>query len=154
MVLHYLKQEGEQQGHTFAGVMLPVFAGCSNGSETKSPMRACTIGCRCSGVGTSEPGSSRTVAGSGPRPEIEAAVFVDSKDDLRVLRRDGTVELLVSSPYLEQLGRCVVYLDEAHTRGTDLKLPPGSRAAVTLGPRLCKDKLVQGAYIHLSSSRF
>lgn len=77
-------------------------------------------------------------------PEIEAAVFVDSKDDLRVLRRDGTVELLVSSPYLEQLGRCVVYLDEAHTRGTDLKLPPGSRAAVTLGPRLCKDKLTQG----------
>ena len=79
------------------------------------------------------------------RLEIEAAVFVDSKDDLRVLKRDGTVELLVSSPYLEQLGRCVVYLDEAHTRGTDLKLPPRSRAAVTLGPRLCKDKLVQGA---------
>ena len=78
------------------------------------------------------------------RPEIEAAVFVDSKDELRVLRRDGTVELLVASPYLQQLGRCVVYLDEAHTRGTDLKLPPGSRAAVTLGPRLCKDKLVQG----------
>jgi hypothetical protein len=79
-----------------------------------------------------------------PRPEIEAAVFVDSKDDLQVLRRDGVVELLVSSPYIEQLGRCVVYLDEAHTRGTDLKLPPGSRAVVTLGPRLCKDKLMQG----------
>ena len=77
-------------------------------------------------------------------PEIEAAVFVDSKDELQVLRRDGTVELLDSSPYLEQLDRCVVYLDEAHTRGTDLKLPPGSRAAVTLGPRLCKDKLMQG----------
>jgi len=88
------------------------------------------------------------------RSEIEAAVFVDSKDDLRVLRRDGTVELLVSSPYLEQLGRCVVYLDEAHTRGTDLKLPPGSRAAVTLGPRLCKDKLVQGTWAHSSSSCF
>ena len=78
------------------------------------------------------------------RPDIEAAVFVSSKDDLHVLRRDGEVELLVSSPFLEQLGRCVVYLDEAHTRGTDLKLPPGSRAVVTLGPRLCKDKLMQG----------
>ena len=78
------------------------------------------------------------------RPEIEAAIFVNSKDDLQVLRRDGTVELLVSSPYLEQLDRCMVYLDEAHTRGTDLKLPPGSRAVVTLGPRLCKDKLMQG----------
>jgi hypothetical protein len=88
------------------------------------------------------------------RPEIEAAVFVNSKDDLQVLRRDGTVELLVSSPYLEQLGRCVVYLDEAHTRGTDLKLPPGSRAVVTLGPRLCKDKLMQGMWAHSSSSYF
>ena len=78
------------------------------------------------------------------RPDIEAAVFVSSKDDLQVLRRDGVVELLVSSPYLEQLGRCVVYLDEVHTRGTDLKLPPSSRAVVTLGPRLCKDKLMQG----------
>jgi len=84
------------------------------------------------------------------RPDIEAAVFVDTKDDLRVMRRDGTVELLVSSPYLEQLGRCVIYLDEAHTRGTDLKLPPGPRAAVTLGPRLYKDKLVQGAYVRSS----
>jgi hypothetical protein len=88
------------------------------------------------------------------RPEIEAAVFVDSKDDLRVLRRDGTVELLVSSPYLEQLGQCVVYLDEAHTRGTDLKLPRDSRAAVTLGPKLCKDKLVQGAYVPSSLGWF
>ena len=88
------------------------------------------------------------------RPEIEAAVFVDSKDELRVLRRDGSVELLVASPYLQQLGRCVVYLDEAHTRGTDLKLPPGSRAAVTLGPRLCKDKLVQGACPHLGERIF
>jgi hypothetical protein len=74
----------------------------------------------------------------------EAAVFVSSDDELCVLRKSGSVELLAASPYLEQLGRCVVYLDEAHTRGTDLKLPPGWKAAVTLGPRLCKDKLVQG----------
>ena len=75
---------------------------------------------------------------------LEAAVFVDSNDELCVLSKGGSVESLVASPYLEQLGHCVVYLDEAHTRGTDLKLPPGWKAAVTLGPRLCKDKLVQG----------
>jgi len=75
---------------------------------------------------------------------VEAAIFVNSDDELCVVRKSGSVELLVASPYLEQLGRCVVYLDEAHTRGTDLKLPPGWKAAVTLGPRLCKDKLVQG----------
>jgi hypothetical protein len=29
---------------------------------------------------------------------------------------------------------CFVFLDEAHTRGIDLKLPSNYRAAVTLGP--------------------
>ena len=42
------------------------------------------------------------------------------------------------------MDRCVVYLDEIHTRGTDLRLPKDARAAVTLGPKLNKDKLVQG----------
>ncbi|KAF8434504.1 hypothetical protein L210DRAFT_3649011 [Boletus edulis BED1] len=42
------------------------------------------------------------------------------------------------------LDRCVVYLDHAHTRGTDIKFPIGSRAAVTLGPKVTKDALVQG----------
>ncbi|KAF7345358.1 hypothetical protein MVEN_01553700 [Mycena venus] len=49
-----------------------------------------------------------------------------------------------SSLYKKQLGKTLVYLDEAHTRGTDFKFPEGSRAVVTLGPRLTKDKLVQG----------
>lgn len=30
--------------------------------------------------------------------------------------------------------------------GTDLKLPLTARAAVTLGPRLTKDRLVQGTF--------
>jgi hypothetical protein len=38
----------------------------------------------------------------------------------------------------------VIFLDDVHTRGTDLKLPSDYRAAVTLGPALVKDKLVQG----------
>ena len=42
----------------------------------------------------------------------------------------------------------VVYLDDAHTRGTDLELPQGMRAAVTLGPKVTKDRLVQGRPIH------
>ncbi|KAF5362612.1 hypothetical protein D9758_009561 [Tetrapyrgos nigripes] len=44
-----------------------------------------------------------------------------------------------------QLDHCLVYLDDAHTRGTDLKLPINSRAAVTLGPKVTKDRLIQGA---------
>ncbi|RVD81477.1 uncharacterized protein DFL_009341 [Arthrobotrys flagrans] len=60
------------------------------------------------------------------------------------MRRDGRLESFLSSALSQQLDRVLVYLDEAHTRGTDLKLPIGSRAAVTLGPNLAKDKFVQG----------
>lgn len=34
--------------------------------------------------------------------------------------------------------------DEAHTQGTDLKMPSNYRAIVTLGPDLTKDRLAQG----------
>jgi hypothetical protein len=44
--------------------------------------------------------------------------------------------------------KCIVYLDDAHTRGTDLKLPRDTRAAVTLGPKVTKDRLVQGVFVH------
>ena len=35
-------------------------------------------------------------------------------------------------------------MDEIHTRGTDLVLPDGTLAVVTLGARVTKDKFVQG----------
>ncbi|KAG2136632.1 hypothetical protein DEU56DRAFT_980804 [Suillus clintonianus] len=76
--------------------------------------------------------------------DAQAAVFVNDDDELVVVKRDGTVEPLVSSPFAQQLDQCVVYLDDAHTRGTDIKLPSGFRAAVTLGPKVTKDRLMQG----------
>ena len=76
-----------------------------------------------------------------------AAVYFNDDDELTVLTRDGNTQLLVSSPFAQQLDQCVVYLDDAHTRGTDLKLPSGFRAAVTLGPKVTKDRLAQGVYI-------
>ena len=39
---------------------------------------------------------------------------------------------LMISPFAKQMDQCLVYLDEAHTRGTDLKLPANYRAAVTV----------------------
>ncbi|KAG2078525.1 hypothetical protein BDR04DRAFT_1086936 [Suillus decipiens] len=66
----------------------------------------------------------------------QAAVFVNDDDELVVVSRDGTVELLASSPFAQQLDQCVV--------GTDVKLPYDFRAAVTLGPKVTKDRLVQG----------
>jgi hypothetical protein len=82
------------------------------------------------------------------RPDISAVIFFNNSDHLTVMTPDGTVESFTSSPFSRQLDKCIVYLDDAHTRGTDLKLPEGIRAAVTLGPRVTKDRLVQGKSIH------
>lgn len=73
----------------------------------------------------------------------KAVVYFDDHDELCVVDWQGRVESLQTSPYGQQLDLCLVYLDEAHTRGTDLKLPVHYRAAVTLGPGLTKDRLVQ-----------
>ncbi|KAG0697966.1 hypothetical protein DFH29DRAFT_1082058 [Suillus ampliporus] len=64
--------------------------------------------------------------------DAQAAVFVNDDDEL-VVSRDGTVEPLVSSPFAQQLDQ-----------GTDVKLPSDFRAAVTLGPKVTKDRLTQG----------
>ena len=48
-----------------------------------------------------------------------------------------------TSPASERLDRCIFYLDEIHTRGTDFQFPQGFRAAVTLGNHLPKDRFVQ-----------
>ncbi|KAF8251192.1 hypothetical protein K440DRAFT_596393 [Wilcoxina mikolae CBS 423.85] len=79
-------------------------------------------------------------------PPPQAVVYFDDRDEIIVQKPDGSTELLLFSPFAKQLDNCFVYLDEAHTRGTDLKLPIGSRAAVTLGPKLTKDRLVQGKH--------
>jgi len=79
--------------------------------------------------------------------EPKGVVYFNDNDELVVEEPGGTAELLLFSPFAKQLDKCYVYLDEQHTRGTDLKLPVGSRAAVTLGPKLTKDRLVQGELI-------
>ncbi|KAI9441027.1 hypothetical protein H4582DRAFT_1941090 [Lactarius indigo] len=63
-------------------------------------------------------------------------IYFNESDHLTVLTQDGTIEPLISSPFNRQLDKCIVYLDDAHTRG--------SRAAVTLGPKVTKDRLLQG----------
>jgi hypothetical protein len=76
---------------------------------------------------------------------VQAVVFFDN-EELSVLGREGRIEPLQTSPFAKQLDVCLIYLDEAHTRGTDLKLPRDYRAAVTLGQGLVKDKLTQGNF--------
>ena len=73
----------------------------------------------------------------------EAVVFIDDHDEKCVVDKRGRKELLQTSSYSARLESCLVFLDESHTRGIDLKLPASYRAAVTLGPKLTKDRLVQ-----------
>lgn len=77
--------------------------------------------------------------------DVDAGVFFDDDDKVMVVGKGtGKVEPLATSSFSGRLDRCLVYLDEVHTRGTDLKLPWDARAIVTLGPHLTKDRLVQG----------
>ncbi|KAF9512309.1 hypothetical protein BS47DRAFT_1363216 [Hydnum rufescens UP504] len=82
------------------------------------------------------------------RPRSFAAIYFGDDDNLVVRTRDGNIEPFISSPFSKRLHEsepeCLVYLDDAHTRGTDLKLPETYCAAVTLGPKVTKDRLVQG----------
>lgn len=51
----------------------------------------------------------------------EAAVFVNDSDEICVVDRKGCVDLLQTSPFASRLDACLVFLDESHTRGIDLK---------------------------------
>ncbi|QRW06895.1 kinase-like protein [Ceratobasidium sp. AG-Ba] len=78
------------------------------------------------------------------RPDIAAAVYFNDKDELFILPQNGSPTPFLLSPFSRQMDKCIVYLDDGHTRGTDLELPKGTRAAVTLGPKVTKDRLLQG----------
>lgn len=52
---------------------------------------------------------------------------------------------LLATPFADNLDNCLVYLDEAHTRGVDLKLPQYACGALTLALGQTKDHTVQAA---------
>ncbi|KAG1751783.1 hypothetical protein EDB19DRAFT_1893122 [Suillus lakei] len=76
--------------------------------------------------------------------DAQAAIYFNRHDELVVRTRDHVIEPFSASSFAQQLDQCVLYLDDEHTRGTDVKLPRGFCAAVTLGPKVTKDRLVQG----------
>ena len=77
--------------------------------------------------------------------EAHAAVFFDENNKPWVLYRNMDKVPLLASPFADNLENCLVYLDEAHTRGTDLKMPANARGALTLGLGQTKDHTVQAA---------
>jgi hypothetical protein len=78
------------------------------------------------------------------RSDAKAAIYFDDRDEAMVLDRSGATTPLRISPLSGKLDDCLFYLDEVHTRGIDLAIPTGVHAAVSLGPRLVKDRLTQG----------
>lgn len=75
--------------------------------------------------------------------DSDAAVYFDKHDKLQTIDRHNNVTEFDYSVYREDLSKCVVYLDDAHTRGTDLKFPPDWKACVTLSGDITRDKTVQ-----------
>ncbi|ESZ96422.1 hypothetical protein SBOR_3154 [Sclerotinia borealis F-4128] len=74
-----------------------------------------------------------------------AAVYFDDAGKPMLAHKGCRPVPLSASPYSDDLKDVVVYLDEAHCRGVDLKLPAISRGALTLGLGVTKDHIVQGA---------
>ena len=69
--------------------------------------------------------------------------FCDKSKNLTVLTRDEKT-MVLQDCYLDY--RCLfAYLDDIHTRGTDIKLPFNAHAILTIGIGMEKDKLMQAA---------
>ncbi|RAL14699.1 uncharacterized protein BO97DRAFT_465286 [Aspergillus homomorphus CBS 101889] len=78
--------------------------------------------------------------------EAQAAVYFEPDDKPWVWFRAHNKSLpLLATPYADDMTDCLIYLDEAHTRGTDLKLPAKAQGALTLGLNQTKDHTVQAA---------
>ena len=76
--------------------------------------------------------------------EAPAAVYLNVDNKAAVIYRNGKEVPLLASPSVEDLLGCLVYLDEAHTRGVDLKLPVSARGGLALNLGQTKDHTVQG----------
>ncbi|GAB1319238.1 ubiquitinyl hydrolase 1 [Madurella fahalii] len=77
--------------------------------------------------------------------KAKAAVYLGADNRPWVHYRDNKMAPLIATPFAEDLDECLVYLDEAHTRGIDLKLPRSARGALTLALGQTKDHTVQAA---------
>ncbi|KAI6145488.1 hypothetical protein BKA82DRAFT_3958001, partial [Pisolithus tinctorius] len=79
------------------------------------------------------------------KPNASATIYFNDDDELTVLSCGGATQSFSESPYANRLDECIIYLDDAHTRGTNIKFLISFHAAVTLGPKVTKDHLTQVA---------
>jgi len=85
----------------------------------------------------------------------QAAVYFGS-DNRALVRYRGTKASvpLLATALVDNMENCLVYFDEAHTRGIDLKLPQYARGALTLALGQTKDHTVQGKLYASASQNF
>lgn len=74
-------------------------------------------------------------------PRFQTGIFFDDTNRLALIDTHGNSAHLNSSRPLEL--SCFTYLDDIHTRGTDLPFPTKSHAFVTVATGITKDKLMQ-----------
>ncbi|KAH8656605.1 hypothetical protein BGZ60DRAFT_384977 [Tricladium varicosporioides] len=78
--------------------------------------------------------------------KAKGAVYFGNDNRAWVQYRGGKeVVPLLATPFAENLNECLVYIDEAHTRGIDLKLPQRACGALTLALGQTKDHTMQAA---------
>lgn len=77
------------------------------------------------------------------KKNYDAAVYFDSMDVIQTIDQNGVIVELNFSVYRDNLSRCLVYIDDAHIRGTDLKFPKRWKGCVTLSGDITCDKTVQ-----------
>ena len=82
--------------------------------------------------------------------QARAALYFDESSKPWITYRDGKRLPHAVSPFADDLSNCLVYFDEAHTRGTDLKFPADAVGALTLGLNQTKDHTVQGTCLQTS----
>ena len=78
-----------------------------------------------------------------PLSTVKQAVVYFHHGEWRVRDKRGRDWLLHSSPIREK--DAFVLFDDSHCRGADMKLPALAKALLTVGPKMCKDKLMQAA---------
>ena len=77
--------------------------------------------------------------------KAKAAIYFETDNRAWVQYQRGKEKVpLLATPFAEKLDECLVYLDKAHTRGVDLKLPQNACGALTLALGQTKDHTVQG----------
>ena len=77
------------------------------------------------------------------RDDMEAVAYFDSFNMIKVATQDGEIVTYGATSYSSDMSKCLLYLDDIHTRGSDFVLPQDTKAMLTLGKGMPKDKFIQ-----------